>query len=274
MRPASVFLIVAVTVTATGPALSQSRALGASDARSIAETLGTCPAELLRAAWFEIDALEAAAVEEEVLRYCTARAEAISEFLLTYGQLEEAVANHLSPVAPPPPVFPDPPAALPDPMPPELVTTPLAETIDQLIEATPLIEDIGTAEIVESPPEMRWHVLFTARAGDGGWRAGLQRSDRIRVEQETVISEEGGTTAVDAIFEWVRDSSPPLIVSAGDRLPNGFEVVRVAAEVVQVRPQGGGSGADLPWVEAGDPSAPGQSQWSFTMPDGAGEGTP
>ena len=63
------------------PAEAQSRPFGTSSDSDLRTTLGDCPVNALRAAWDEMDALEAVAVETEVLRLCTDRAEAINRLL-------------------------------------------------------------------------------------------------------------------------------------------------------------------------------------------------
>lgn len=66
-----------------------SEADGRADLRTL---LGDCPRELLREAWDDMEALETAAVEVEVLTICTERAEAIARLLDAQGRLDGALA--------------------------------------------------------------------------------------------------------------------------------------------------------------------------------------
>lgn len=82
-----VFLLALPSTT-----IAQSRPIGSGTAPDIRETLGDCPAQLLRRAWNEMLPLETAAVEREVLALCTERAEAMARFLDAQSELNEAIA--------------------------------------------------------------------------------------------------------------------------------------------------------------------------------------
>ncbi|MDE0694942.1 MAG: hypothetical protein OXH76_03805 [Boseongicola sp.] len=58
---------------------------------AILERLGPCPVEELRQAWPEMETLERAAVEQEVIRLCTERAVLVGEFLAAHRDLRAAL---------------------------------------------------------------------------------------------------------------------------------------------------------------------------------------
>ena len=75
-------------------ALAQSRPLGSSgEDPAIDALLGNCPVEALRRAWLEGGALQAAAVEKEVLALCTERAEQIRGFAEENARARTALAG-------------------------------------------------------------------------------------------------------------------------------------------------------------------------------------
>ena len=90
-------LAVALSPPATGH--SQARPVGAppSSPQAVGDRLGECPVEDLRAAWSGMDALEAVAVEQEVLRLCTRRAELTAGFLKAHKELRAALGDLLPP---------------------------------------------------------------------------------------------------------------------------------------------------------------------------------
>ena len=71
---------------------AQGRPFGIPPPADVRATLGDCPVEALRDAWDGMDALEAVAVEAEVLRLCTERADAIAGLLERQTDLDAAVA--------------------------------------------------------------------------------------------------------------------------------------------------------------------------------------
>lgn len=58
---------------------------------AIQDRLGACPVEEMREAFADMDALERVAVEQEVLRLCTARAVLVGEFLAAHRDLRAAL---------------------------------------------------------------------------------------------------------------------------------------------------------------------------------------
>lgn len=58
---------------------------------AIQDRLGPCPIEELREAWSDMEAVERAAVEQEVIRLCTERAVLIGEFLGAHRDLRAAL---------------------------------------------------------------------------------------------------------------------------------------------------------------------------------------
>lgn len=58
---------------------------------AIQDRLGACPIEELREAWSDMEAVERAAVEQEVIRLCTERAVLIGEFLGAHRDLRAAL---------------------------------------------------------------------------------------------------------------------------------------------------------------------------------------
>ena len=90
------FLIgLAVTLSLATTAHAQTRTLGAVPGAppGIGETLGDCPADLLREAWNEMLPQQAEVVEREVLALCTERVEAIAAFLAGQARLDAALAE-------------------------------------------------------------------------------------------------------------------------------------------------------------------------------------
>ena len=61
---------------------------------------GACPVDALRNAWGELAPLEHSAIETEVLRLCTTRAEAITKVLQAAADIRDALGN-LAPTSPP-----------------------------------------------------------------------------------------------------------------------------------------------------------------------------
>ncbi|WP_419738567.1 hypothetical protein [Ruegeria sp.] len=92
------------------PVLAQSGPLGAHEPASPQAVLGECPVELLRAAWGELDAGTAVAIEQEVLDLCTDRLERIDRLMTLRAQ----VGAHLAILDPPDPAE-APPASGPAP---------------------------------------------------------------------------------------------------------------------------------------------------------------
>ena len=86
-------LTACFVLSLTAPVQAQSQATGTAvtpaDTRT---TLGNCPADLLRRAWTEEHPLEVAAVEDEVLKFCAERAEAITRELAAQARLDTALA--------------------------------------------------------------------------------------------------------------------------------------------------------------------------------------
>lgn len=261
MSRKSCFILAAVAALAgaTG-AHAQSRPFDQESPTEIA-LLGACPVELLRDAWSELGPLEASAVEAEVIDLCTARSQAIRGLVTAYGQLEAAVGDVLGPQADP--------TDAPDALDPARESSDVADAMDARSETRS--RDLGAAanteEDTSSEPEHAavvdtgWHVLFVTRSGEDEWRAALQRSQRVTIWPDVTDA----ANAVERAFEWVRESGPLLIVREADELPNGFVIVRIDTGSVQVAPLGGGTGADLPWVDGGDPSTPGNTDWSWTV---------
>ena len=91
-------LVVSLSLPATGH--SQARPLGTPppSADTYADRLGDCPVENLRDAWSGMDTLEAVAVEQEVMRLCTERAELTADFLKAYNDLRGAMGDLLPPL--------------------------------------------------------------------------------------------------------------------------------------------------------------------------------
>ncbi|MXY16008.1 MAG: hypothetical protein F4Y57_03140 [Acidobacteria bacterium] len=70
---------------------------------AILERLGPCPVEELRQAWPEMETLERAAVEQEVIRLCTERAVLVGEFLAAHRELRAALGPRVPQVRGPVP---------------------------------------------------------------------------------------------------------------------------------------------------------------------------
>ncbi len=105
LRPAfasapAVLLGLAVVLSLPATGHSQARPVGAppSSPQAVAERLGECPVENLRNAWADMEALEVVAVEQEVLRLCTERAELTAGFLKAHQELRTAVGDLLPPL--------------------------------------------------------------------------------------------------------------------------------------------------------------------------------
>ena len=219
--------------------------------------LGDCPVEQLRAAWGGMSTLEAAAVEAEVLRLCTERAEAINRFIRSQDELDVAlgglVARQATAKAPPaasdipanPPVDPDPDRAG-DRMPARSSDFPPPAADGVTMAAPP--PDRGTPV---------WLVSYTVQAGGGPWLAML-RGEICRTI--TLPPAEPGAPAE------VRTLCDPThgLYGVGDPLPDGWRVGSISAESVHLRPpEGQGDGMErISWSRPGDGSRAAEVTWN------------
>ena len=86
-----VALTLFLALPATGIAQSDPFGADANGQADLRALFGDCPRERLTEAWNEIEGLEAAAVELEVLRICTDRAEAIARLMDAQARLDGAL---------------------------------------------------------------------------------------------------------------------------------------------------------------------------------------
>ena len=229
-----------VTVLSALPqtAAAQSRPLGGrgeqADTPDIRDRLGGCPAESLRAAYAELGPLQGAAVEAEVLRLCTERAEQIGRLLTAQAELDAALGglaeSRRGTTEPPAVCVPsDPVTADLPPAPPAPEEPPLPN--DTGIRPDPGIEP-GAAGGGEDEPPPPWLVMWIARSGDGPWLARLDNG-------------------LDG----------PVTAEQGDTLPDGTAVLEVDDGHVALESPGGGR-KTARWSDGGSPSAPGRPDWT------------
>ncbi len=95
-RAVSVVFAAAVCLTQATAVAQGLNFGGEGRADSFRERIGECPVEQLRAAWGELSPLEGAAVEAEVLRLCTERAELINGFIRAQAGLDIALGGLLA----------------------------------------------------------------------------------------------------------------------------------------------------------------------------------
>lgn len=100
-RAARAALLLAFAVAS--PGMAQVRPVGvlSMSPEAIQDRLGPCPVEELRAAWSDMEAVERAAVEQEVIRLCTERAVLVGELLAAHRDLRAALGE-LVPALPAP----------------------------------------------------------------------------------------------------------------------------------------------------------------------------
>ena len=257
---------------------------------SIAARLGDCPVEELRRGWAGLQSLEAVAVEEEVLRRCTERAERIALFLRAMEAIDTAMADSLPrPAAPavtnsdpapaseprpaPPQDAPPDPGAAPPPVPPEpgpttTVSPDTARPFDGTVPAD-----------AAPPPPKNWHVAFVVRSGDGPWKAGLVTRRAWPLPDPVVVAPAAGEppdpgtdrSGVPAPrvagSPRTGDRDGPVLTGQGDRLDGDIEIVRIDAVGVRVRAISARPGSDerlLPWAEAPGVGSPGRTEWIVT----------
>ena len=305
MRPAIVLCLALAGAMASG-AGAQTRPFGVSGdgsgtatpgdphpaSASIVARLGDCPVEQLRQGWARLQSLEAVAVEEEVLRLCTERAERIALFLRAMETIDTALADSLPrPAAPPATTISDPvpepqprpappqdappdpgaarPAVSPEPGPPPPTVSPdIARPFD--------VTDPTNA----APPRPRtWHVVFVVRSGDGPWRAGLVTRRAWPLPDPILVAPAGGEPPDPGTDQSASpaprvagspgagDRDGLVLTGQGDRLDGDIEVVRIDAAGVRVRAVAAGDRSEdrlLPWAEAPGVGSPGRTEWIVT----------
>jgi len=303
--PTAAALALALSAAPSGvPA--QGRPLGVEVAPApLSERLGDCPVESLRAAWSEMDALEAVAVEQEVLRLCTERAERIATFLAAQESIDTALAEVL-PAAPavdaaasdPSSTGSDTPSARPDtgsnsdsasdPSDPPVPSASGSSAAPDAASPAGIgasgtsvagVAGVSSADLPVppvAPPE--WYVVFTARSGDGSWQAGIlveaPPPPPLPVEAQPGAVPAPG--AAEAAAAPVAPPPPPapasgsevLVLGAGDSLPGGPPILDIDATGVRTasEPDGG----MLPWVPAPERSVPGDAEWRVDVLGGPG----
>lgn len=87
--------VLALVLALVPAAHAQVRPVGAPSMsqEAIQDRLGPCPVEELREAWSDMEAVERAAVEQEVIRLCTERAVLVREFLAAHRDLRAALGE-------------------------------------------------------------------------------------------------------------------------------------------------------------------------------------
>ena len=104
-------MVVLLALPATGIAQADPFGADANGQADLRALFGDCPRERLTEAWNEIEGLEAAAVELEVLRICTDRAEAIARLMDAQARLDGSLgilrASGATPSAVPAPAVAD-----------------------------------------------------------------------------------------------------------------------------------------------------------------------
>ena len=265
-------------VLAAGLAQAQVRGLGTDPLPppSVSDILGDCPVEELRAAWPEMEALEAAAVEQEVLRLCTERARVINEFLKAQRSLNEALNE------PGPAVWTEPPQTVNAEKNSEPVTgldsgndararllgAAQADTggsigsspLDELLPGPP------TSRTEIAPSGQEWQVLFTVRGTDDHWRAWIERPGPASWLSSPFAadSEAGDGTELLPI------PTERHLVGEGDRLPDDDrEVTRINEDGVHVV-DAAGTTSQLRWSTARQGIEPGDLEFRFSRQEGQG----
>ncbi len=261
------FLGIALLSAFALPLTAQTRPLGATPpASSLASRLGDCPVEALRRAWDGLDTLEAVAVEEEVLRLCTVRAERIAAFLTAQQEID-SVMSDLLPAGPSvpgetPPVDTDP----TDPVDPFLRPAPNpgpAAPTGILPDAAPADPDRETI-YSPTPTQTVWQVLYTVRAGEGAWTASITGTREVPVLRPPAPAPEGVPDTASGmpapVFDWQTETDGPLLRSAGEALPDGRRIARIDAAGVALGDLG--PLETLPWVgNTADSNRPGVADW-------------
>ena len=288
--------LLATPLAATG----QSRPLGPGGSTDLRTTLGDCPVAALRAAWGDMMPLEAVAVEAEVLRLCTERAEAINRFLGTQVELDAAVAGlHVpardlrtstSPEAPAlnalrnendtlrarikqletePGTIQNPDsAANASSAPVNTAAQPVPAAFDIAPPGLPLRKaGILAAAAATARTRKEWQVLYTVRAAEGPWRAALLG---VGGEFITLPDYSDGVRT-----EWRSTVDGPFTRTIGDTLPDGQRIAAITEYGVhlsagETRSPDSGPATGLivdstpvaaPWRAAGNAASPARIEW-------------
>ena len=233
---------------------------GAGDARSTdpRAALGDCPAELLRQAWSENPALEAAAVEREVAEFCIDRIERL-ESLVAWQRRYSEELGILDAAAPAPAQQIDPQPGTtgeadavaetePDRAESAGQTTPEPEAVSEAesppveqntaseptapapapdATAQPLMPSGGAAH-GDLPPDRptHWQVIHAVRAGDGPWDVLFHGT------REIAISVPGATPEDPPVIRWQTITEPPVTLAVNEALPDGLVLRAVTDEGV------------------------------------------
>ena len=289
--------LLAIPLAATG----QSRPLGPGGSTDLRTTLGDCPVVALRAAWGDMMPLEAVAVEAEVLRLCTERAEAINRFLGTQVELDAAVAGLHVPardlrtstssgasalnalrdendtlrarikqleIEPGTIQNPDS-AAPPSSAPVDIAARPVpAPGFDIAPPGLPLRKaGILAADAATARTRKEWQVLYTVRAAEGPWRAALLG---VGGEFITLPDLSDGLRT-----EWRSTVDGPFTRTIGDTLPDGQRIAAITEYGVhlsagETRSSDSGPTTGLivdstpvaaPWRAAGNAASPARIEW-------------
>ena len=266
----------------------QSRPLGPGGSGDLRATLGDCPVAALRAAWGDMMPLEAIAVEAEVLRLCTERAEAINRFLAMQVELDAAVAGLHAPARTLRSSTPSEALALialrdendtlrarikqleTDPGTTQNADSALnasSAAVDTVAQPTPGRADngpprlpLGTPGILAGAPaaaattRTEWQVLYTVRAAEGHWRAAF-----LGVGGEFITLRDG--IEQDLRTEWRSTVEGPFIGTIGDMLPDGQRIAAITEHGVQLSAGGTPSGDSGPTAGLIVDSTPVAARW-------------
>ncbi len=261
-RAASCVAALSLALTAPLATAEDSRPFGVTPEVSV--RLGDCPVAALRRAWDGLDTLEALAVEEEVLRLCTDRAERIAAFLEAQGAIDTAMTGLLPP---PPDGGPGPDMSFDaEPVDPVLRPAPDSDPAAPTDIRTDREPGAPDRETIDSPTPTQtvWQVLYTVRAGEGAWTASITGTREVPVPLFPTAPPDGALDTASGmpapVFDWITKTDGPLLRKAGDTLPDGRRIARIDAAGVAVGDPG--PLETLPWVgNTADSNRPGAAHW-------------
>ena len=196
-------------------AMTQERALGAApDTRSgdIRAELGECPTDLLRRAWTEMLPLQSAAVEDEVVDWCTGRTEEIARYIQAETRFKGTLDELTAPVA-----LPDTP---PDPAPADRVDL-LSAEISELRSRIARLEGQPETPETEETLDRLYADLATKEAELAKAETGLARAQEQLVAEQA--PEQTGPVSSDAVEQAVKDPVEEVQTATEAEQPPGVD---------------------------------------------------